>query len=110
MAQLSSNGGAIARRNKTVDVRVADLATTQHRVVEYSQLWGIGLSPDAIRHRVRRGRLHPIHRGVYAVGHRDIGRDCSVLSHRTAADQRVWRQGPVSRGHSFNYLMLTIDK
>jgi predicted transcriptional regulator of viral defense system len=77
-----------------------DLATEQHRVVEYSQLRVLGLGPEAIRHRVRRGRLHVIHRGVYAVGHRDIGRDgflmaavlaCgngAVLSHRTAADHQ----------------------
>jgi hypothetical protein len=29
-------------------------------VVEYSQLRALGLGPEAIRHRVRRGRL-PIH-------------------------------------------------
>jgi hypothetical protein len=37
-----------------------DLATEQHRVVEYSQLRALGLGPEAIRHRARRGRL-PIH-------------------------------------------------
>ena len=28
-----------------------------------------GLSPEAIKRRVRAGRLHAVHRGVYAVGH-----------------------------------------
>jgi very-short-patch-repair endonuclease len=32
------------------------------------QLLGLGLGPEAIRHRLRTGRLHPVMRGVYAVG------------------------------------------
>ena len=84
----------------TPEVRVADLATNQHRVAAYRQLRKCGLGPAAIRHRVGTGRLHPIHDGVYAVGHRDIGRAgflmaavlaCgkgAALSHRTGADHR----------------------
>jgi very-short-patch-repair endonuclease len=62
-----------------------------------SQLLDRGLSADAIKHRVRKGRLHPVFRGVYAVGRRQLtshGRwmaavmSCgpdAVLSHETAA-------------------------
>jgi predicted transcriptional regulator of viral defense system len=81
----------------TPDARVAELATTRHRVVSTAQLRGCGLERGAVQRRVQRGWLHPIHRGVYAVGHRNIGREgfltaavlaCgpgAVLSHRTAA-------------------------
>jgi len=50
-------------------VRVARLAAEQHGVVSTAQLLERGLPRTAISVRVRNGRLHPIHRGVYAVGH-----------------------------------------
>ena len=50
------------------------LARRQHGVVERSQLRAAGVTDSAIKHRVARGRLHPVHRGVYAVGRREIGR------------------------------------
>ncbi len=55
------------------DVRLADLARRQGGVVSAAQLHGLGYSRDAIRHMVSRGRLHRLHRGVYAVGHQVIG-------------------------------------
>jgi very-short-patch-repair endonuclease len=44
------------------------LAEVQHGVVARRQLLAVGLSDAAIKHRLARGRLHRIHRGVYAVG------------------------------------------
>src|SRR4051794_28917137 len=80
-----------------VDAAIAALATRQHGVVGYEQLIALGLSRQSIDHRVRAGRLHRIHRGVYAVGHTRLtqrgrwmaavlagGKD-AVLSHRSAA-------------------------
>ena len=52
-----------------VDVVVAEVAARQHGVIGRAQLLTAGLGTEAIRHRVRAGRLHPLHRGVYAVGH-----------------------------------------
>lgn len=44
------------------------LATSQHGVVARRQLLELGLSPKAVKHRIARGRLHLVHRGVYVVG------------------------------------------
>jgi very-short-patch-repair endonuclease len=57
----------VARRDW--DAAVADLARRQHGVAGRRQLVEMGLTADAIRHRVRSGRLHAVHPGVYAVGH-----------------------------------------
>ena len=44
------------------------LAERQHGVVARQQLLALGFSASAIEHRVSRGRLHPVWRGVYAIG------------------------------------------
>lgn len=59
------------------DAAVAALAAAQHGVVSSQQLAYVGLSPSAIATRRRRGNVHPLHRGVVAVGHAgisDLGR------------------------------------
>jgi predicted transcriptional regulator of viral defense system len=48
--------------------RVLALAAGQHGVVTRAQLRELGLSGNGIDHRVRRGRLHRVGQGVYAVG------------------------------------------
>ena len=76
---------------------IGALAERQHGVVSRAQLSGLGLGDGAIEHRVRLGRLRPVHRGVYTIGHRLLtqhgrwmaavlayGPD-AVLSHRAAA-------------------------
>jgi hypothetical protein len=79
------------------DVRVAKIAAEQHGQVSTRQLNACGLDSGAIALRVRAGRLHRVHRGVYAVGHAGLtlrGRfmaavlacgDCAALSHLSAA-------------------------
>jgi putative AbiEi antitoxin of type IV toxin-antitoxin system/uncharacterized protein DUF559 len=52
-----------------LDAEIAALAARQHGVVGLRQLRELGLSARAASHRAARGRLHRIHRGVYAVGH-----------------------------------------
>ena len=52
-----------------VERAVAALAARQAGVVSRRQLLGLGLSPRAIARRLAGGRLHALHRGVYAVGH-----------------------------------------
>jgi hypothetical protein len=79
------------------DVLVARLAAEEWGVLSLDELRRCGLSRDAVAVRVRNGRLHPLHRGVYAVGHgnppiegRFLGavKACgprAVLSHMSAA-------------------------
>ncbi|MEA2190617.1 MAG: hypothetical protein QOI73_738 [Solirubrobacteraceae bacterium] len=76
---------------------MARLAAEQHGVVSAGQLAAAGLRRSAVQTRVRSGRLHLVHRGVYAVGHRALTLDgrfmaavlaCAPsghLSHRAAA-------------------------
>src|SRR4051794_35593782 len=79
-----------------MDALIAQLAEAQHGVVGRRQLREMGLTPKAVRVRIERETLHPVHRGVYAVGHRRVsqrgrwmaavlGVGGGVLSHRSAA-------------------------
>jgi hypothetical protein len=89
------------------DRLISALAERQHGVVGRDQLIAAGLTVDAIRHRVRSRHLVPLHRGVYAVGHRRLRIEgiwmaavlaCgpgAVLSHRDAA--ALWDIRPNGR-------------
>ncbi len=80
-----------------VDWALAELAERQHGVATREQLVVIGVSARTVEAWARRGRLHRIHRGVYAVGRRGLdqrGRwlaavlacgEGAVLSHLSAA-------------------------
>jgi very-short-patch-repair endonuclease len=63
------------------------LARAQHGVVTRSQLFGLGLTADGIKHRIARGRLHVIGRGIYAVAAvlAAGGPGMAALSHSSAA-------------------------
>jgi very-short-patch-repair endonuclease len=79
------------------DVLVARAAADQWGVLSLAELFACGMSRGAVSDRVRNGRLHPIHRGVYAVGYRSVSlqgrflaavKACgpgAVLSHVAAA-------------------------
>jgi very-short-patch-repair endonuclease len=57
------------------DVLVARLAARQRGVLHVEELRACGLTHQAIAVRVRNGRLHPLYRAVYAVGHANISRE-----------------------------------
>src|SRR5436305_7860537 len=71
----------------SLDRRVARLAERQHGIVARWQLVELGLGPGAIDFRITGGRLHAVHRGIYAVGFR-------VRSSRAAWIAAVLRAGP----------------
>lgn len=52
-----------------LEAKIAAIAARQHGVISIAQLHAIGLDRGSVYRRVRAGRLHRIHRGVYAVGH-----------------------------------------
>jgi predicted transcriptional regulator of viral defense system len=72
------------------------LAGKQHGIVTRRDLLSLGYSPQAIKHRIAKGRLHPVAQGVYAVGWPKLTRErrwmaavlaCgrgAALSHRSA--------------------------
>jgi very-short-patch-repair endonuclease len=82
---------------------VGAIAERQHGVITRGQLLECGLSRQAIKHRVKRGRLHPVWRTVYAVGRPALTREGrwmaavlrsgegAVLSHASAA--ALWGVG-----------------
>jgi hypothetical protein len=84
--------------------QVLGVAADQHGVVTRQQLLDLGISSQGIKHRRARGKLHPIYRGVYAIGRPQLtanGRRMAaqlacgpgaVLSHDSAA--AYWQLGP----------------
>ena len=97
-------GGKSPNRRDEIIGRIAD---RQHGVVSHEQLRAAGVSRRVIERAVEAGRLRPLFRGVYAVGHRALSREgwcmaallvCgedAVLSHLTAAVLWDLRRGPV---------------
>ena len=69
------------RGESSIDVRIAALADRQWGLVTREQLLALGLSSGAVDRRLAAARLRPLHRGVYAVGHRWLRRE----AHRLAA-------------------------
>lgn len=84
------------------------LVARQHGMVSRAQLLALGYSRAAISHRLAKGRLFAVTRGVYAAGRPDVSRpgqmmaavlasgDGSVISHEAAAE--LWRLRRRERG------------
>jgi putative AbiEi antitoxin of type IV toxin-antitoxin system len=76
---------------------LAALAAEQYGVVSFGQLAGLGYPRQTVKGMVKTGRLHPVCRGVFAVGYAGVSRhgqclaaalSCgcgALLSHRSAA-------------------------
>jgi very-short-patch-repair endonuclease len=88
---------------------VAALAERQHGVVSREQLRGIGMGEGAIDHAIASGRLFPLFRGAFGVGHSQVGEQgrmlaatlacgpATVVSHGSAAHLLgLWEKGPQS--------------
>jgi hypothetical protein len=89
---------------KVAQLLAADVASDQWGVISGKQLRDCGVTKSTTESWLKRGRLHLLHSGVYAVGHRSLafegrlvaallyaGRD-ALLSHVTAA----WWWGLIS--------------
>ena len=87
----------MTRKKRTAAIEhLARLAASQHGVVARGQMRAIGMGNDAIDHALAVGRLHRVFRGVYAVGHPNIGAQArlraaalacgegAVISHRSS--------------------------
>lgn len=84
------------------------LARRQHWVIARFQLLVLGYSTEAIKHRIAKGRLRPLFRGVYAAGQPDTTQygwwmaavlACgpgAAISHTSTA--ALWRIRPLVRG------------
>jgi very-short-patch-repair endonuclease len=84
----------------TLDAGIARIAARQHGVITTAQLASVGIPDYGVTRRAKTGRIHRIHRGVYAVGHPRLSFEgrClaavlalgarAVASHRSAA--AVW--------------------
>lgn len=90
------------------DLVIAQIAARQHGVVSAEQLRAARIGDQGIYRRTKAGRLHRVHRGVYAVGHSKLGfegccmaavlalGDGAAVSHQSAAG--VWGLLPSSAG------------
>jgi predicted transcriptional regulator of viral defense system len=79
------------------DRLIAAVARKQYGFVARKELYALGLTRRAIEFRIQAGRLIPVYRGVYAVGHLPVGPlprafaavlacgENAVLSHGSAA-------------------------
>jgi very-short-patch-repair endonuclease len=100
----------VANKGANADRLIASVAGRQHGVISTRQPEAAGLSRPAIQKRLAAGRLHRLHRGVFAVGHTRLsfeGRctaavlalgEKAAISHQSAA--AIWgilkpRSGPV---------------
>lgn len=76
-------------------------------MITSAQLAAVGLGRNGVARRVRTGRLHPLYRGVYAVGHNRLSQEAqymaavlaagagAALGHEASARHwNVWRRKP----------------
>ena len=82
------------REESAPDVQVAILAARQYGLVTAAQLAAIGLDKSAVARRASGGRLHRVHRGVYAVGHPTLTFEGRCLAAVLALGLRHGRPGP----------------
>jgi very-short-patch-repair endonuclease len=68
---------------------IAKIAARQHGVIAARQLYDAGLDDRAVSRRVKAGRLHRIHRGVYAVGHTKLSFEGRCMAAVLALGERA---------------------
>lgn len=92
----SGRNGKKPPQSEPVDAKIAGIAARQFGLITLVQLYSLGLTYTEVHRRVQKGRLFPLHRGVFAVGRPDIAPrghlkagllalgEASFLSHRAS--------------------------
>jgi very-short-patch-repair endonuclease len=99
-----AKGANEAARARAVHV-VAELAARQKGVVSRVQLIAAGVPRGVITRLIREGFLHPLHRGVYAVGHLALPQFAAEQAALLACGDRA-----VISGRSALYLWGILDR
>ena len=68
MALPKAREHGVGMSNGDPDERIREIAARQHGVIGRKQLLAAGVSVGAIGHRLRKGTLRPLHKGVYGTG------------------------------------------
>jgi REase_MTES_1575/Transcriptional regulator, AbiEi antitoxin len=72
-----------------LDWRLGELARRQHGVVSHGQLVELGLGKSAIGDWAKRGRLHRVHRGVYALRYPTLTRNGQFMAAVLACGEKA---------------------
>lgn len=87
-------------------LRIANLASRQHAIVDHVDLRELGIPRSTIGHWVRTGRLHRVHRGVYSV----VPRSLLTIEGRWLAAVRACGPGAVLSHGSAAQLHWLVDR
>jgi Transcriptional regulator, AbiEi antitoxin len=90
----------VTGEGRTVEAKLAHLASASHGVVTRAQLLRAGISAAEIVQRLRIGALLPEHRGVYRVGHR-----APSVEARYLAAVRACGDGALLSGRAAGHLL-----
>lgn len=80
----------------------------QHGVIARRQLIELGLSDRSIKHRIHRGRLHRVRRGVYVAGRPEVTRDGELMAVVLACESAIALSGE-SAGEHWRIRPRTVD-
>ena len=107
-ASSSTGAGHLKHLKRGSDAQLVQAAAARHLVLALEEITDLGLTRRAVEHRVALGRLHRVHRRVYAIVPPDVlpargryraavlactgSRHAAALSHRSGGDLRGLRQ------------------
>jgi Transcriptional regulator, AbiEi antitoxin len=90
-------------QGRTAEQELARLAGASHGVVTHGQLLAAGLTTRQIEHRLDKGALLRVHRGVYRVGHRAPSHEARYLAAVWACGENALLSGRAA-GHLLEIL------
>jgi very-short-patch-repair endonuclease len=93
----------VAQKLRTVEQKVAWMASRSHGVVTRRELLAVGVTSDEIVHRIRTGSLIAVFRGVYRVGHKAPSLEARYMAAVKAAGEGAVLSGRAA-GHLFGLI------